>query len=89
MPILAEFSPATGGKHVTVIPLPATFNPMELLTLSDSDLKLIAEKIDRLTQLIARAVPAEQDVPDFDSAEAFVWNPKGQHLPARRTCESR
>jgi predicted AAA+ superfamily ATPase len=38
------------------------------------DLKAIAERLDALTRLIARAVPAEPSRPDFGAAEAFVWH---------------
>jgi predicted AAA+ superfamily ATPase len=39
------------------------------------DLKVIAERIDALARLIARAVPAETPKPDFGAADAFVWHP--------------
>jgi uncharacterized protein len=42
------------------------------------DLKLIADRLDALTRLIARAVPAEPPKPDFAAADAFVWHP-GTH----------
>jgi predicted AAA+ superfamily ATPase len=44
--------------------------------MSDDDaLKAIAARLDALTQLIARAVPAEAAKPDFAAADAFVWHP--------------
>jgi predicted AAA+ superfamily ATPase len=44
--------------------------------MSDQDaLKAIAARLDALTQLIARAVPAEPPRPDFEAADAFVWHP--------------
>jgi predicted AAA+ superfamily ATPase len=43
---------------------------------SDQDeLKAIAERLDALTRLIARAVPAAAPTPDFAAADAFVWHP--------------
>ncbi|WP_417683930.1 ATP-binding protein [Roseibium sp.] len=50
-----------------------------------SELSILSEKLDSLIALIARAVPAEPKAPDFDNAEAFVWNPDpGELLPVAR-----
>ena len=38
-----------------------------------SDIALIGDKLDRLIELIARAVPGETPPPDFDAADAFIW----------------
>jgi predicted AAA+ superfamily ATPase len=46
--------------------------------LSDSDLKTIADRLDTLTRLIERAVPAIPEQVDLDAADAFVWHP-GAH----------
>ncbi|HVY18909.1 MAG TPA: ATP-binding protein [Bauldia sp.] len=46
------------------------------------DLKAIAERLDTLTRLIARAVPAEAARPDFGAADAFVWHPVTRVLQA-------
>mgnify|MGYP001554968879 CR=1 FL=1 len=43
--------------------------------MSDSDLKTIADRLDTLTRLIERAVPAAPKPVDLDSADAFVWHP--------------
>jgi uncharacterized protein len=48
--------------------------------LSDSDLKIIAERLDTLTRLIERAVPAEPKKVDLEAAEAFVWHPAAHTL---------
>jgi len=42
---------------------------------SEKELRSIAERLDALTRLIARAVPAEPPKPDFAAADAFVWHP--------------
>jgi predicted AAA+ superfamily ATPase len=42
---------------------------------SEKDLRSIAERLDELTRLIARAVPAVAPAPDFGAADAFVWHP--------------
>ena len=41
--------------------------------MSDKDLNAIAERLDRLTRLIERAVPPAPARPDFSAADAFVW----------------
>ena len=43
--------------------------------MSDSDLKTIADRLDTLTRLIERAVPAAPKEVDLDAADAFVWHP--------------
>jgi uncharacterized protein len=48
--------------------------------LADRDLKPIAERLDRLLELVARAVPATPTSPRFDEADAFVWQPAGKRL---------
>jgi predicted AAA+ superfamily ATPase len=47
---------------------------------NDNDLKAIAERLDALTRLIARAVPAEPPRPDFAAADAFVWHPASRTM---------
>jgi predicted AAA+ superfamily ATPase len=47
---------------------------------SEKDLKAIADRLDRLTALIARAVPAAAAAPDFSAADAFVWQAAGRSL---------
>ena len=42
-------------------------------SLSDKDLNAIAERLDRLLELIERAVPPAPARPDFAAADAFVW----------------
>ena len=43
--------------------------------MTDKDeLRAIAERLDALTALIARAVPRDPGKPDFDAADAFVWH---------------
>jgi predicted AAA+ superfamily ATPase len=46
-----------------------------LTAVSEDELRSIAERLDALTRLIARAVPAEPAKPDFGAADAFVWHP--------------
>ncbi len=41
--------------------------------MSDKDLNAIAERLDRLLELIGRAVPPVPVQPDFAAADAFVW----------------
>jgi uncharacterized protein len=48
--------------------------------LSDNDLRAIAERLDQLTKLVERAVPVVGTPPDFDAADAFVWQPAQKHL---------
>jgi predicted AAA+ superfamily ATPase len=50
-------------------------------SLSDKDLKAIADRLDRLAALIERAVPPVPPTPDFETADAFVW------LAAARTLQ--
>jgi predicted AAA+ superfamily ATPase len=49
-------------------------------SVSEDDFKPIAERLDRLIALIARAVPPGAAKPDFDAADAFVWHPTDQRL---------
>ncbi|MBA5776736.1 ATP-binding protein [Stappia sp. F7233] len=44
------------------------------------DLSEIASKLDRLLELIARAVPPAAAMPDLDSADAFVWQLSPERL---------
>jgi predicted AAA+ superfamily ATPase len=48
--------------------------------LTETELKAIAERLDRLAELIARAVPAAPAPPDFTVADAFVWHPASKAL---------
>ncbi len=48
--------------------------------MGDLDLNPIAERLDRLIALIARAVPAERPPIDFDAADAFVWQAASETL---------
>ena len=48
--------------------------------MSELELKAIAERLDRLTQLIERAVPPVRPKPDFEAADAFVWHPANHSL---------
>lgn len=50
-------------------------HPNGTVTVSENDLKAIAERLDTLTSLIERAVPPARTIPDFDAADAFVWHP--------------
>jgi predicted AAA+ superfamily ATPase len=47
---------------------------------SEKDLKTIADRLDALTSLIARAVPPARPKPDFEAADAFVWQPATHSL---------
>jgi predicted AAA+ superfamily ATPase len=49
-----------------------------------SDLSLLNAKLDQLIALIARAVPADSPVPDFDAADAFVWHASGWFEPVKK-----
>lgn len=54
-------------------------------TLTDTSaaaLALLAERLDRLTELVARAVPPAVVAPDFSTAEAFVWSGPQARLQA-------
>ena len=48
--------------------------------MSEMDLRSIAERLDELVQLIARAVPQIARKPDFAVADAFVWHPAPKTL---------
>jgi predicted AAA+ superfamily ATPase len=48
--------------------------------LADNDISEITKRLDRLAALIERAVPAAPEVPDFEAADAFVWQPAGRRL---------
>ena len=45
---------------------------------SSDPIALLNDKLDRLNHLLERAVPAEKLAPEFDAADAFVWN-AGEH----------
>jgi predicted AAA+ superfamily ATPase len=47
---------------------------------NDDPLKVIAERLDALTRLVARAVPVETSRPDFAAADAFVWHPASRTM---------
>ncbi|WP_407051353.1 ATP-binding protein [Methyloraptor flagellatus] len=50
-----------------------------------ADFALLAARLDALVALVARAVPPAPALPDFDAADAFVWQPVGAVLqPVRR-----
>lgn len=49
-------------------------------SLPTADATLLAEKLDALAALIARAVPPAPVAPDFDAADAFVWSGSGVRL---------
>jgi len=51
---------------------------MRAKPLADKDISDIAHRLDRLIALIERAVPAAADTPDFEAADAFVWQPAGR-----------
>ena len=48
--------------------------------MSDKDFRAIAERLDRLSDLIERAVPAAAAASDFGAADAFVWHPMAKRL---------
>jgi predicted AAA+ superfamily ATPase len=47
---------------------------------SEKELNAIAARLDKLTELIGRAVPPARPKPDFDAADAFVWHPATHSL---------
>ena len=47
---------------------------------TNDDLKLLADRLDRLIGLIERAVPPAAAKPDFAAADAFVWLPASHGL---------
>ena len=47
---------------------------------TNDDLKLLADRLDRLIGLIERAVPPAVAKPDFAAADAFVWLPASHGL---------
>ncbi len=51
-----------------------------MFPVSEKELQAIADRLDRLTQLIERAVPPARSKPDFDAADAFVWHPASHSL---------
>ncbi|MBN8995782.1 MAG: ATP-binding protein [Rhizobiales bacterium] len=58
---------------------------MRAKPLADKDISDINQRLDRLIALIERAVPAAAETPDFEAADAFVWQPAGRRLqPVRR-----
>ena len=48
--------------------------------MSDKDLNAIAERLERLVDLIERAVPPAPVRPDFAAADAFIWVAGGRRL---------
>jgi predicted AAA+ superfamily ATPase len=48
--------------------------------LVDNEMKEITRRLDRLIAAIERAVPAAQEAPDFEVADAFVWQPAARRL---------
>ncbi len=48
--------------------------------MSQPDFDSIADRLDKLVELIARAVPMPGARPDFEAADAFVWHPQGGRL---------
>ena len=48
--------------------------------MSDKDLGAIATRLDELVRLLARAVPAAAQRPDFAAADAFVWHAQTRSL---------
>jgi hypothetical protein len=48
--------------------------------LSDTDLRAIAEQLDRLVKLVERGAPPAPAAPDLAAADAFVWHPDGRRL---------
>jgi len=48
--------------------------------LSDNDFAAIAARLERLVELVERAVPTAATIPDFAAADAFVWHPAGKRL---------
>jgi len=50
------------------------------LSQSSPELALLAEKLDAIAALIARAVPPAPVAPDFGAADAFVWSGAGLRL---------
>ena len=49
-----------------------------------SDIAVLAAKLDQLIELIGRAVPPPAPQPDFDAADAFVWQANGRFQPVRQ-----
>lgn len=47
---------------------------------AENDIAQLTQRLDTLIGLIERAVPAIPPVPDFDAADAFVWQPAGNAL---------
>ena len=53
--------------------------------MSEDALKSIAERLGLLVRYAEQTVPKLPPPPDFDAADAFVWQPEGRHLqPVRR-----
>ncbi len=48
--------------------------------MSDDPLATLNDKLDRLIDLVGRAVPARGRPADFDAASAFVWHADSKHL---------
>jgi len=48
--------------------------------LSETDLRLIAERLADLVRLLERSAPPAQARPDFGAADAFGWQPQGRRL---------
>jgi predicted AAA+ superfamily ATPase len=56
-----------------------------MFPVSEKELQAIADRLDKLTKLIERAVPPTPPKPDFDAADAFVWHPATHSLqPVKR-----
>ena len=44
------------------------------------DARAIAERLDQLVKLVERAVPSAASAPEFEAADAFVWQPQTRSL---------
>lgn len=47
---------------------------------NDGAIESLNLKLDRLIELMARAVPPEHIAPDFDASHVFVWQPEGSRF---------
>ncbi len=76
--ILAVCRGACYGSALTrrVANLPETWG----FFVPDNDIAAIVQRLDTLAELLARAVPSAAPRPDFDSADAFVWQASGRAL---------
>ena len=50
------------------------------IALAEETASQIAEKLDRLIEILGRMAPPAQPAPDLAAAEAFVWHPASGHL---------